>query len=71
MEIQIQITTRYGTYLGEILKVTSEQYGAIIEMSKSFYETGFEMSTEDGGFVIIPPDIVKDSILKINLINNV
>lgn len=71
MEIQIQITTKYGTFLGEVIKVTSDQYNVIIEMSKNFYETGFEMNTEDGGFIIIPPDIVKDSILKINLINNV
>jgi hypothetical protein len=36
-------------------------------MSKNFYETGFEMSTEDDGFIIIPPEIVKKSILKIKI----
>lgn len=65
MKIQIQIINKFGTFNGEIIDIDESQYAIIVEMSKSFYETGFEMETEDGGFVIIPPDIVKDSILKI------
>lgn len=68
MKIQLQILSGDHIFNGEILEVTESQYKNIIEMSKNFYESGFEMTTEDGGFVIIPPDIVKKSILKINII---
>ena len=65
MKIQIQVINKFGTFNGEILTIDESQYKIIVEMSKNFYETGFEMETEDGGFLIVPPDIVKDSILKI------
>jgi len=68
IEIQLEIICEYGSFLGEILNVSDEQYKSIIEMSKNFYETGFEMSTENGGFIILPPEIVRKSILKINLV---
>jgi hypothetical protein len=68
MTIQIVLINEYGEFYGEHLKVTVEQYSNIIEMSKNFYETGFEMSDEDGGFLIIPPEIVKKSILKVKIL---
>ena len=68
MKIQIVLINEYGEFYGEHLKVTDEQYSNIIEMSKNFYETGFEMSDEDGGFLIIPPEIVKKSILKVKIL---
>jgi hypothetical protein len=69
LKIQIVVLCDLGNFSGEILDVTKEQYINITELSKNFYETGFEMNTEDGGFVIIPPEIVRKSILKINIIN--
>jgi len=68
MVIQIEIINKFGNFKGKYLSVTIQQYTLMTEMSKGFYQTGFEMETEDG-FLIIPPDIVKDSILKINIIN--
>jgi hypothetical protein len=68
MKIQIDIICDLGTFSGEILNVSKDQYVNIVELSKNFYETGFEMNTVDGGFVIVPPEIVRKSILKINII---
>jgi len=68
MKIQIQIINEYGVFSGEVLSVTDIQYSNIVDMSKNFHESGFEMTTEDGGFIIIPPDLVKRSILKINIL---
>jgi hypothetical protein len=68
IKIQLTLHCEYGVYYGELLEVSYEQYRNIVELSKNYYETGFEMNTEDGGFVIIPPDVVKKSVLKINLI---
>jgi hypothetical protein len=68
MKIQVHIINEYGVFDGEILEVNQEQYNNIAEMSKNFHITGFEMTTEDGGFIIIPPELVKKSILKINIL---
>ena len=65
MNIRIQLINSFGTFNGNILKVNTEQYNTILEMSKNFYDAGFEMETEEGDFIIFPPDIVKASILKI------
>ena len=65
MIIQIILITDFGTFKGEELEVDEEQYQNIIDFSKNYYETGFEMSLEDGGFAIFSPEIIKKSILKI------
>jgi hypothetical protein len=67
MRVQLEIINEFGVFEGEVMNLTKEQYFTIKEMSKSFYETGFEMSTEDNGFIIIPPEIVRKSILKIKI----
>lgn len=66
MNIRFELTTPYGIINGEVMSVDDEQLSVIKEKSKLFYEQGFEMYTDDG-FVIIPPDVTKSSILKIKL----
>ena len=65
MTVQIILTTEFGIFKGEELELTEEQYSNILNFSKNYYETGFEMSLEDGGFAIFSPEIIKKSILKI------
>jgi hypothetical protein len=75
MEIEVQyiIVNDYGTYKGEIMIINQDQYDTIIELSKKFYESGFELNCEDGSFVVFPQEITRRSILRINkkVINNV
>jgi len=66
MKIQISIKTEYGQLDGEILEVDQESYEKIKEVSTGFFLTGFEMNLVDGSFVVIPPEIVRKSILLIN-----
>jgi hypothetical protein len=68
IKVQITILCEFGNFYGEILEVSVDQYRNIIDLSKNYYETGFEMNLESGGFVILPPDIVKKSVLQINII---
>lgn len=67
-KIQISITNDFGTFKGESMEVTEEQYIQIKKLSKDYYTNGFEMTTESGGFMIIPPDIIKKSLLTIEII---
>lgn len=68
MKIQIRIISQLGEFKGEIMEVSNEQYNNICEISKNYHESGFEMFTEDGGFLIIPNEIIKYSILKIDIL---
>ncbi len=68
MRIQIVLINEFGEFRGEHLNVTVQQYSNIVNMSKNFYETGFEMTGEEGEFLIFPPEIVKKSILKVNIL---
>lgn len=69
MKIQLILFTEFGQFYGEILEVDEEQYQNIINFSKNFYEAGFEMNLEDGGYAIISPEMIKKSILKIEKVN--
>ena len=63
--VQIVIKSEYGEFRGEKVTVNQEQYDNIASLSKNFYMGGFEMTLEDGTFVVISPDVIKKSILLI------
>lgn len=63
---QLILKTEFGDYKGEKISVTQEQFDNIKELSKTFYNGGFEMALEDGSFVVVPPEVVKNSILIIS-----
>ena len=50
------------------MEVTEEQFTQIKKLSKDYYTNGFEMTTESGSFMIIPPEIVKRSLFTIEII---
>jgi hypothetical protein len=65
----MRIKNDIGDFSSERMIVTEEQYLSLIEISKKFYdvESGFEMWLEDG-FMVVPPQITKKSILIINIL---
>jgi len=68
MRIRIRVISELGEFIGDTLEVTPDEYKGLCEISKDYYnQNGFEMITEDGGLVIIPPNIITDSILKIDV----
>ena len=72
MKIQLRLITEIGEYLGSPFDVTEDQYEVIkLKSSKYYDDGGFEMIDENGDWIIISPDIVKKSILKIETIKNV
>lgn len=64
MEISILIKNKFGEFRSKGIIIDEEDYDQILEFSKNFYLTGYEMETENG-FIVIPPDVIKDSILLI------
>jgi len=58
-----------GEFVSEKMTVDSTQYKGMVEISKKFYlsENGFEMWMENG-FMVVPPEISRRSILLINIL---
>jgi hypothetical protein len=69
-EIQLIITNKYGEFLGRRVPISDDNYKKLLEMVKTFYNSGFELTLEDGSFVVFPPDLVKESFLKVKKIEN-
>jgi len=66
-EVQLVVKNKFGEFMGSKALLEPEKYEALIKMSKTFYSTGgFELTCEDGSYVIFPPQIVQESILIIN-----
>jgi hypothetical protein len=69
-EIQLILENKFGIFVGRKATLTDEQYISLQNMAKTFYDNGgFELTLEDGEFVVFPPDVVKESILRIKKIN--
>jgi hypothetical protein len=65
LEVQLVLINQYGEFKGRIVNLSIEEYGRLQEMSKNFYMGGFELTLEDGSFMVFAPEIVKNSILKL------
>lgn len=65
-EIQIILSTTYGEFRGKVAIMNEQQYAGLLDIAKNFYTNGgFELTLEDGNFIVVPPDVVQKSILKI------
>ena len=65
IDVQMVLITEYGEFVGKKTTITFDQYKTFINMSKGYYQSGFELTCEDGTFMVFPPDIISKSILKI------
>lgn len=64
------IKNELGEFHSERMIVTEKQYTDMVEISKNFYtQEGFDMWLQDG-FMVVPPDIVKKSILLLKIIED-
>jgi hypothetical protein len=70
MEIQLVLQNKFGEFKGKRVSLSEENYLKLLEMVKRFYNSGFELTLEDESFVVFPPDIVQQSILKVVKIDN-
>jgi hypothetical protein len=67
MQVQFILITEFGDFHSILMPIIGdEEFEEIKEKSQNYWETGFEMFLEDGGFIIFTPEVTKKSILKIN-----
>ena len=65
--IQIELITTFGTFKGEIRSIEESRLEDLKQLSKKYFETGLELDLEDGSFAIFSPEVIKNSIFKINI----
>jgi len=67
VEIQMILINEYGEFKGRKTLLSIDDYNSFISMSKTFHTAGsFELTCEDGTYMVFAPQIVQRSILKIN-----
>lgn len=69
MKILFILHTNFGKFESDVLEVNSEQYAKLQEMSKTYYTGDYEMYLPNG-FLVASPDVLKNSILEIKIIEN-
>jgi len=67
MEIVFKLKNDLGECVSETMKVSETQYKELIEISKGFYGGSYEMYLPNG-FMVVPPEILKKSILIIEVV---
>ena len=61
------LINEYGEFKGRKTILSVEDYNTFITMCKNFHSAGgFDLTCEDGTFMVFAPQIVQKSILKIN-----
>jgi hypothetical protein len=67
MKIVFKLKNDLGEFVSETMKVSETQYKELIEISKGFYGGSYEMYLPNG-FMVVPPEILKKSILIIEVV---
>lgn len=65
LQVQMILITDYGEFVGRKVTISVEQYHNFVKMSKNYYNSGFELTCEDGSYMVFSPEVVAKSILKI------
>lgn len=67
--IQIELITTFGVFKGDIRNITDSNLEDFKFISKKYFESGLELDLEDGSFAVFSPEVIKNSIFKINIKN--
>lgn len=65
-EVQLVLVNDFGEFRGQKAVLNHDQYKNLLTMAKEFHmNSGFELTLEDGSYVIFPSEVVQKSILKV------
>jgi len=70
MVINIVIMHHLGVFKSSEITIEYDDYQELIAVSDGFHLNGYNMALESGGHVIIPPGVIKESIMVINIIKH-
>ncbi len=67
MKIIFKLKNDLGEFVSETMTVSETQYKELMEVSKGFYSGSYEMFLPSG-FMVVAPDVLKKSILIIEVL---
>lgn len=69
MQVQYILITEFGDFTSIFEEV--EDYDNIKSITSNYWSNSFEMTLEDGSFIVFSPEVTKKSILKVNFQSNI
>jgi hypothetical protein len=67
MNIVLKLKSELGEFVSETIELSETQYQELLEVSRGFYSGPYEMFLPNG-FMVVPPEILKKSILIVEIL---
>lgn len=65
-EVQLILINEFGEFRGQTATMNTDQYRNLQKLAKDFHlSAGFELTLEDGTWVVFPSEVIQKSILKV------
>ena len=61
--VYIEIQCEFGTFKTNVVQIDDEDYSDFILKVNEYHKGTFSSITDDGSYIVIPPEVLKNSIL--------
>lgn len=61
--VYIEIQCEFGTFKTNVIQISDEDYPEFILKVNEYHKGTFSSITNDGNYIVIPPEVLKKSIL--------
>lgn len=61
--VYIEIQCEFGTFKTNVIQINDEYYQEFILKVNEYHKGTFSSITDDGSYIVIPPEVLKNSIL--------
>lgn len=61
--VYIEIQCEFGTFKTNVIQINDEDYPEFILKVNEYHKGTFSSITDDGSYIVIPPEVLKSSIL--------
>jgi len=61
--VYIEIQCNFGTFKTNVIQIDDKDYSDFILKVNEYHKGTFSSITDDGSYIVIPPEVLKNSIL--------
>lgn len=61
--VYIEIQCEFGTFKTNVIQIDDKDYSDFILKVNEYHKGTFSSITDDGSYIVIPPEVLKNSIL--------
>jgi len=62
-KVYIEIQCEFGTFKTNVIQIDDKDYSDFILKVNEYHKGTFSSITDDGSYIVIPPEVLKNSIL--------